>query len=504
MSLPFKGQFALRHRSVWEAADSGLLLWRKNFFLFLPFFAFPFWTFAFVLRLLPGNLQYLSWLVLWLLKPFFDRIILHIISIQFFENGADLKRLCRGLGKSLTRGLLGDLLWRRFSPLRSAIMPLRVLEPGGTQWRKIAQRKNTLKKGGLGFGFYLTGWGLALEATLLLGEILFFVVMAEIIRGGFIASFGNFFMAAEVFIFAAWCFNYMLVETIYVCMGFALYINSRVEVEGWDIEILFRSLGEKIKSKKAPANPIVLFFLFLTAGIFLPEKIAAQSPPPPAVPELVQTENVPMDELERILASPDFGGVRETWGIRLRNPRQPRTRETSGFDFNPAFERLREIFALALRLILIAAISGLLVFLILYIRKFSKEKSSQTDNPAMAAMFVKSTESPESLLDKAVDFFERGNMRLAWGYCAAAAVNSWSLYKGLAFPRDATENDCIDLVNASEAAKEDIQAFSELIKSWVNLAYAGEPAPHENFARAVAFCKYLKESPPQSGVVRLN
>jgi hypothetical protein len=41
----------------------------------------------------------------------------------------------------------------------------------------------------------------------------------------------------------------MLVETLYVCMGFSLYINSRIEVEGWDIEITFRSFAEKLRKK---------------------------------------------------------------------------------------------------------------------------------------------------------------------------------------------------------------------------------------------------------------
>ena len=140
-----------------EAADAGLLLWRENFVNFILFFAIPFWLCAFFTRLLPGKILYFSYLILWWLKPLFDRIILHVISVRFFESGASLRRLCRGLGKSLWRGLLGDLLWRRFSPLRSAMMPVRMLEFAGNQRKKnrlIPERKKNLKKGGIDYCFF--------------------------------------------------------------------------------------------------------------------------------------------------------------------------------------------------------------------------------------------------------------------------------------------------------------------------------------------------------------
>jgi hypothetical protein len=116
MKIPFEGY--LRRMDSREAADAGILLWRKNFIDFILFFAVPFWICAFTLRLLPGKAQYLSWLILWWLKPLFARPVLHIISVRFFESGAGINRLVRGMGKTLLRGLPGDILWRRFSPLR--------------------------------------------------------------------------------------------------------------------------------------------------------------------------------------------------------------------------------------------------------------------------------------------------------------------------------------------------------------------------------------------------
>jgi len=247
VNIPF--DVSLRKMDSREAADTGLLIWRKNFVFFLPFFAIPFWMCAFLLRLLPEKMLYLSWLILWLLKPFFDRSVLHIISVRFFESNAGMKRLVKGLGKSLWRGLLGDLLWRRFSPLRSAMMPFRVLEPQNKPGRETEKRKELLKFGGLKYCFFLTLWGISLEAALLTGEYLFFGMLSELFSIGNFQFSLEFFRNAEIYFFAIWCFNYMLVETLYVCMGFSLYINSRINVEGWDMEIMFRNFAIKARKK---------------------------------------------------------------------------------------------------------------------------------------------------------------------------------------------------------------------------------------------------------------
>ncbi|MDR0487607.1 MAG: hypothetical protein LBG91_05110 [Treponema sp.] len=491
MNLPFES--ALRHKSSREAADAGLLLWRENFVSFLPFFALPFWVFAFALRLLPGRAQYLSWLAVWLLKPLFDRSILHIISVRFFESGAGMKRLCRGLGKSLLRGLAGDLLWRRFSPLRSAMMPVRVLEASaGTAARATVKRREILKKGGLGYCSFLTLWGIALEITLLAGELLFFVMMAEIIRKGFISSFwGGSLKDAEIYIFALWCSNLMLVETLYVCMGFSLYINSRIEVEGWDIEITFRNFAKKIKTKSMGG----LLVVFCLICLLLPIKGFADEPSVGTVAgQAAWQAAIPLEKLQNILDSPDFGGEKDSWGIRLKNPWQQGN--SPGIKFGPEPEILRRIFAITLKFILIALIAGGIVFLLFYMRKFIRTAAG-TAGSVIKILPEREAESPEETLKKAAVFFERGDLRLAWGYCTAAAIVSCQLYRGFVFPPNATESDCANIAgeitpNGTFCTVDEAQGFSELVKNWVNLAYAGRLPPEGSFEKAAAFCKSLE------------
>jgi hypothetical protein len=454
----------LRRKDFREAADAGLLFWRQNFTAFLPFFAVPFLICAFALRLLPDNLKYFSWLVIWWLKPLFDRIILHIISVRFFENSAGLKRLCRGLGNSLYRGIIGDLLWRRFSPVRSAVMPVRVLEKNIKSGYGFIKRKKLLEKGNTGYCFLLTVWGIAVETALLVGQMLFVITMAELMTGSFLSSIES-FSDVEVLFYAAYCINYILVETIYVCMGFSLYINSRIEVEGWDIEITFRNLTEKLKGRGKNAIIAVL----LLACLFMPLKTHAAD------------DHIPLATLQTIFESPEFGSEEDSWGIRLRNPPQPG--EIAEFN-RDRMQHLRQIFAYFLRFLIICGTAAFLVVIFIYLRKFIYNKTGRIDSPSAKPLNVNYAEDPELLLKKAVSFHEQGEIRLAWGYCAAAAIHSWQHYHGITFPPDATESDCANIVN--------LPAFSKLVKHWVFLAYAGRFPPAGSFEEAVIFCEHLR------------
>ncbi|MDR0399525.1 MAG: glucose-6-phosphate dehydrogenase assembly protein OpcA [Treponema sp.] len=265
------GILAPRRRSSWEAADAGLLLWKRNAGYFIPLFAIPFWLCAFALCFLPGLVQgggvsvpalslmpggggflpgpwtyplFWSWIVLWWLNPLFDRLILHVAAKRFFESDASLSGLFRGLGRSLGRGLAGDLLWRRLSPWRSAMLPLRILEQGaGGSRRRIRDRKRALSKGGIHFCIFITAWCFIFQWILLAGEILFVLMVLSIFTNPQIPGFGAFFAGKGLYCYAGWCVNTLVVESMYVCMGFGLYLNSRVEVEGWDIELLFRGFA---------------------------------------------------------------------------------------------------------------------------------------------------------------------------------------------------------------------------------------------------------------------
>ena len=497
----------LRRRSVWEAADSGILLWRSNIVYLIPFYIMPIITAAIALRLfMPEHLQFVSYLALWWCKPLFERFALHVVSARFFRGSARsasganeigeaaaptrIGELCKGMWQ-IRRGLVGDLLWRRFSPWRAAQTPIRVLErSGGEQFRL---RKRNLASGGLDFCPILTFLCLALEAVLLAGKVIFVIMMMEIDFSDGLNFLWNTIETIEIFIFAAFCFNYILVGSLYVCMGFGLYINSRVEVEGWDLQLLFQKFAVSARKRTAAHGQRgVGAALVLCLLLALPKSAAAE--PPHTLPAPTEQH---LELLESILESPDFGEYRNGWGIGVkeREEKKPR-REISLPNLVELLGKIRQVFGYTIRALAVLAAAGFAGFAIFYWyktywknrRKGLAHGGEKTRSQA-AGYF--SPESPEALFTAAEDFFRRGDVRRAWAACFAGCRAACSTYRSVSFPDSATEYGCLDAVRRmmpTEAA-----GFGALVQSWVLFAYGGRSPGDGAFEQAVAYGRSLAQ-----------
>jgi len=484
MNYVHDSTLSLRSRSVWEAVDSGVLLWRGNFIYFIPFFAVPVWVIACGLRLFSGELFFIPYLGLWWLKPLFDRIALHIVSKRFFDAPvtSSLKSICRGIAE-MRRGLLGDLLWRRFSPNRAASMPARVLERLGA--KQFALRKKNLESGGINFCPLISILGLAMEAALLLGEILFALMTASLFFPTAIEYLQENSQITEIIIFAAFCFNYILAESLYACMGFGLYINSRVEVEGWDLELLFKKFAKRQNDARL-LKVALLICLFMA----LPFSAYAESASefPDGFP--VATEKAVLD-LKTILASPDFGSEREGWAIRFKDRDYE---ELPDVDFGEGFEKIRSLFGFLLRLFVVLAIISFAAFVFYWLiknrRQILRGKLSAQRSLVKGKQPEISRDSTELLFSKAEDFFHAGNLREAWAACFSGCLGAYSLFYSIAFPVDATEYDCLGLVRESDPSE---RGFGEIVQNWILFAY-GNLTPEENaFEKALAHGRTILE-----------
>jgi hypothetical protein len=478
---------SLRRRTLWEAADSGILLWRENILYFIPLFAIPVWICAFCLLLIPEEARYLSWILLWWLKPFFDRLALQAVASRFFKQPeqAGWRTVLKGLGSNITRGLPGDLLWRRFGPLRGAVMPLRILER--LKRGQLSARKKTLETGGLKFCAVLSALGLFIEAGLLAGEAIFCFNMA----GFFLPDFSIDSINTGLFFYCAYCFNYMLVESLYVSMGFALYINCRVEMEGWDLELLFRKFAGRISA--------ALKLLVLVSGLFLfvfpahTRDEETDKAPKIYLPEdAMPAGKVPVEKLNEILQSKEFGGMKDGWTIAGKNKNEEEI--VPELDLDPWVKQIKEAFGAALRAIVIILIAACAVFILLWLWKHRNDNRTggkKRDGEFYANPLV-TGESPESLFSKAETLFARRLIREAWAACISGVIASYTKYFGIVFPRDATEYDCLELTRSHLGGREAENSFGELVRHWVFLAYGGKSPPEGSFEKALAFGRSLK------------
>jgi len=494
----------LRRRSVWEAADSGVLLWRSNIAYLIPFYVAPVLIAAVALRLiLPDNLRFVSYLALWWFKPLFERLALNVVSSRFFSGGSEpplavssdlfqtypptrLGELCKGIWQ-MRWGLSGDLLWRRFFPGRSASMPIRVLErSGGEQFR---QRKRSLASGGLDFCVLVTFLCLVLEAVLLAGKVSFTIMILQVFFPQGIDLLWNNMEMVELFIFAAFCFNYILVGSLYVCMGFGLYINSRVEVEGWDLQLLFQKFAARPGGRSAARRGAGLALL-LCLFLMLPQTAYGDSQALPS------PDPRHLEMLEEILASPDFGEFSDGWGIgfRPRTAREAR-REMPAFNM-PNLENIRQAFGYIVRGMAILALAVFVGFAVVYwYRAYWKNQRTgggvQSGRKNYAPLQF-STASPESLFACAEDFFRQGNQRQAWAACLAGCIAACSKYRRVSFPAAATEYGCLDLVRRK--MPEEAAGFGELVRNWILFAYGGRHPADAAFEQALSYGRSLLQA----------
>ncbi|MDR0475666.1 MAG: hypothetical protein LBH43_18590 [Treponema sp.] len=510
MNLPAantSAALAMRRRSVWEAADSGILLWRNNFLYFIPFFALPIWIAAFALMLIPEEYRWISFFALWWLKPLFDRLCLHVVAVRFFKDESaspkSFRMLFKGMAGMIFRSLPGDLLWRRLSPNRSAAMPLRLLErPGKKQYK---ERKKALSSGGLKFCGLLTFIGPIIEAVLLGGEYIFAIVIFELFFQNAFQELYNSVTDISIFAFAAYCFNYIIAESLYVCMGFGIYINSRTEMEGWDIQLLFKKFTGRLNLPVKALLLVLSLFLF-SLPLYAEDEPHAEAQAENAAPGeqdplsetvlvfpegFLASESVPQKELKEILASDDFGGTRSGWTLRLKNRKEPKP--LPKIDYAPWFNKLNETLAVALRAFIVIVIAAFAAFAFVRLRQLKPfGKSLINRGGSVSANPLVTAEDPYACFEKARGFFNQGLLREAWASCLCGAIGACTRYMNIVFPEDATEYDCLEIVRSGSV--ESVTAgFSELVRNWIFLAYGGKNPPEGSFEKALEFGLSIKD-----------
>jgi hypothetical protein len=264
-------------------------------------------------------------------------------------------------------------------------------------------------------------------------------------------------------------------------MGFGLYINSRVEVEGWDLELLFKKFARSIKTTLLICVFMALpFFTYAESTSALPDDFP------------VATEKA-IYELKTILASPDFGGEREGWAIRFKDHDYE---ELPDVDLGEGFEKIRSLFGFLLRLFVVLAIIGFAVFVFCWLIKNRNQilrgklftqrsfRRSQSRQPEI------SRKSAELLFSKAEDFFNNGNLREAWAACFSGCLGAYSISCSIVFPPDATEYDCLGLVREADS---DERGFDEIVQNWILFAYGSRLPTSGTFEKALAHGRSLLE-----------
>ncbi|MEM9597048.1 MAG: DUF4129 domain-containing protein [Acidobacteriota bacterium] len=243
----------LRPRHRLEAADLGLALVRERFAaVFLPWLAVA-GTAAVVLV---GTLGFWGYALFWWLLPLWECVPLFALSRSVFGATPTFRQSLRAT-PGLWRRALPELFLRRFGPARSFSLPV-----GQLEGLRGSARRNRLAV--LGYGLDaaagLTIFFLILQLFLFCALIALVMMMtpewAEIDWGVTFEQLfeGELGSPATRLILLTLATSILILNPFYVGSGFALYLDRRTQLEGWDLQIAFQRLGRRLGPRPSPAE----------------------------------------------------------------------------------------------------------------------------------------------------------------------------------------------------------------------------------------------------------
>lgn len=226
-------ELRMRPRSAWEAADVGIRFaqrhWRELHLCHLVV-TVP------VIALCIACHEIAGWLplvLLFLSKPWIDRVSLFVLSRAAFGQRTSLGDLWRNQWRVLWRSLIPSITWRRLSPWRSFTQPIYQLEGS-----RVGLRRRQLGRRYRAPALAMTSMFSLVETFLVVALVATLAWLMPTERGSdqLMQQVADFRSFAEVFLPALYGGVILLLEPFYVAAGFAMYLNRRTELEAWDVE----------------------------------------------------------------------------------------------------------------------------------------------------------------------------------------------------------------------------------------------------------------------------
>jgi hypothetical protein len=244
---------ALRQRTAWEAIDLGYAMTQTWWTALIKAWCAVYLPVALLINLICWKYPPLAVIILWWLKPAFDRVVLHVLSGAVFGAAPTLSETLRALKRLWWKnGLFAALTYARFNPARSFTLPVVQLE--GLRNKLGTKRRRVLAREGSGAAIGLTVMSMFFEVTMLFSIYLLINLFSP---GDAVFSFDLQSMmnpekdqAAHYLSNAINAIVISMLEPFYVAAGFAIYLNCRTAIEGWDVELQFKRMAVRVASQQ--------------------------------------------------------------------------------------------------------------------------------------------------------------------------------------------------------------------------------------------------------------
>ncbi|WP_444892281.1 DUF4129 domain-containing protein [Microbulbifer sp. TRSA001] len=514
-----------RLRFPWESVDLGIALarkhWGKLFIAWLipaaPLLALCYWLFP--------ESPVLSILLIWWLKPVFDRLPLFMISRALFGSPESVRTALKHFFSVNRRDWFLGLTLRRLSPTRSFDMPITVLEQ--STGRARTSRIGVLHRKHSGAATWLTLTLFHIETFLLiaLSMLVFLFIPEQYVEGiEWIPLLQGDILWVKWLYFSLYLLVMAAVAPFYIVSGFCLYIGRRIELEGWDIEIQFRDLLERqqreqeSRRRHIPGATTLIFLCSLIFGALIPSPSASAAP--------LETPQQAQEHIDEILADEDFHQVREISGWRKKEKPETEAAKEKIPEWLINFiewlfenskdkaeaeiddevkwgSTIAKILELLLWIGLVCSLGYLLwkhhEKILQSLKWQSKPKKIQPAPETLFGLDVRQSSLPDDVCAEVMRLWVEGDKRASLGLLYRATLSHLIEDFEFYFGDHLTESECAQLVQVRQQEPNEVQRpvspalsqfVQELTANWQQLAYAHRP-PKE--AQVSSLCSQWEE-----------
>lgn len=462
--------FTPRSRSPYEVFDLTTLLTKQHFLKLFSLFS---------VLVLPVFLVFslaIDWMVgafiVWWLKPLFERALLDYLAKVVFNQEAKISQSIKALLNLKWGNMLLNLTLFRLSPNRALLAPidqLEQLEGARKEKRKNLMFASSKPKQALWIVFCVH-----FEFILLIGITALTISLVpqsiELVDG----------FSPEVFyapwIEVAYAFVYVLcmclVAPLFVCGGFLAYLHRRIELEGWDIELSFKNIRNRIAQTASSAVSSFIALLFVGSVTVTPAYATSV--------DLAQSKQT----IDAIYSEEGVIKTQETWAPKKIN-------EADALDFDLSF---LEGFLKALGLMgsgiaylfwaLVIALGLWLIYLLYQKRGFftaNPIKLTPQVDPVIPTLFTHIDEKvlPNDLLLAAKNAYLSGDLRLALAYLLHHSLVWVQSHHEVKLHKSMTEGECKRAI-FPVLSTQNQAVVEQLFNAWMTVAWAHKK-PNLNF-----------------------
>ena len=260
----------IRPRSDWEAVDLGFAMVRRSFWRCITVWWLALGIPTAIAAVLLWDYPMILLALFWWVKPAGSRMVLFELSRRLFGEEPSWRAFWREIPRAWKRRFFHRFVLARFSPWLPVTLAVEDLE--GLRGKAYKQRCSQVVRRGEGVVMWI--YFLADVAAAWIGLGLVGLVIMFMPEG----QDAPWQMAVE-----SWDPNFpaeiplLITRTVVACVmaaisltdifvigaGFGVYINNRTWIEGWDVELAFKRLAQRLG--KATAVVLALFMIGLSA-----------------------------------------------------------------------------------------------------------------------------------------------------------------------------------------------------------------------------------------------